>query len=174
MIAFIDIDTQIDFVFPAGALYAPGAERVIPVVAKLNHLGARYGIPVISTVCAHPENSEEFRVWPPHCVIGTVGQQKPAATLAGQILIPKNELDPFSNPAFEAEAPEECYVYGVLLEYCVQYALTGLLERGRKVWLVTDATAHLLEEAGRTVTDDFVKAGGCLIESGQIPIRLAS
>ena len=33
---FVDVDTQNDFVLPAGALYAPGAEHVIPAVAKLN------------------------------------------------------------------------------------------------------------------------------------------
>src|SRR5581483_4392706 len=27
---FFDIDTQVDFMFPAGALYAPGAEKLIP------------------------------------------------------------------------------------------------------------------------------------------------
>ena len=34
--AFIDVDTQIDFMFPAGALYVPGAELVLPQVATLN------------------------------------------------------------------------------------------------------------------------------------------
>src|SRR5689334_10348127 len=36
MRAFFDIDTQIDFLFPAGALYSPGAERIIEPVARLN------------------------------------------------------------------------------------------------------------------------------------------
>ena len=27
---FFDIDTQIDFVYPAGALYVPGAEHILP------------------------------------------------------------------------------------------------------------------------------------------------
>ena len=174
MQAFFDIDTQIDFVFPAGALYAPGAERVIPAVTKLNRAGPH----VISTMCAHPENAAEFKVWPPHCVVGTVGQQKPAATRSGQIIVEKNALDPFSNPSMDDLLKDlgidECYVYGVLLEYCVQHALMGLLKRGRNVWLVTDATTHLSEQAGRKVIDDFLAAGGRLIESSQIPIRFAS
>ena len=97
MTAWLDIDTQIDFVFPAGALYGAGAERVIPAVAELNHYAKEHGIPVISTMCAHPEDSQEFRIWPPHCVVGTVGQRKPAATLLGdstkQIIIEKDDLD---------------------------------------------------------------------------------
>ena len=102
MKAFFDIDTQIDFVFPAGALYGAGAERVIPEVAALNRYAGEHGIPLISTMCAHPEDAGEFQVWPPHCVIGTIGQRKPAATLLGdpekQILIEKDDLDMFSNP----------------------------------------------------------------------------
>src|ERR1700683_2815631 len=101
MKAFFDIDTQIDFVFPAGALYGAGAERVIPHVAALNREAGKRGIPLISTMCAHPENAREFQVWPPHCVVGTVGQQKPATTLLapgqGQIFIEKDDLDMFRN-----------------------------------------------------------------------------
>src|SRR6185503_6794026 len=79
--AFFDIDTQIDFLFPAGALYAPGAERIIEPVSRLNRFAAESGIPLVSSMCAHPEDAEEFRVWPPHCVAGTFGQQKPVVTL---------------------------------------------------------------------------------------------
>ena len=103
MKAFFDIDTQIDFVFPAGALYTPGAERVIPAVAALNRYAAEHGIPLISTMCAHPENAEEFQVWPPHCVMVRWASKSPAATLladkAKQIFIEKDDLDLFSNPA---------------------------------------------------------------------------
>jgi nicotinamidase/pyrazinamidase len=38
---FVDVDTQIDFLFPAGALYVPGAERLLPAIARLNHLPPR-------------------------------------------------------------------------------------------------------------------------------------
>ena len=78
---FFDIDTQLDFVSPAGALYVPGAERIMPTVAHLNQLAGQRSIPVISTMDAHPENDIEFRDWPPHCVAETIGQQKPAGSL---------------------------------------------------------------------------------------------
>src|SRR5665213_1774934 len=70
MRAFFDIDTQIDFVYPAGALYGKGAEHVLPAVAQLNRYAALQGIRLFSTTCAHPENAAEFRTWPPHCVVG--------------------------------------------------------------------------------------------------------
>src|SRR5271165_5835142 len=66
--AFVDVDTQLDFLFPAGALYVPGAERIVPAVARLNRYAAECGIPVISTTDAHTETDPEFAVWPPHCI----------------------------------------------------------------------------------------------------------
>ena len=86
---FIDIDTQLDFLFPAGALYVPQAERILPAIARLNHFAAAHSIPLISTVDAHTENDTEFAQWPHHCVAGATGQHKPEATLlARRITIP--------------------------------------------------------------------------------------
>ena len=95
---FFDIDTQIDFVYPAGALYVPGAEEILPVIGQLN----RKAPIVISTMDAHSENDPEFQIYPHHCVVGTIGQQKAALTLIEkrdqQIIIEKQTLDCFSNP----------------------------------------------------------------------------
>src|SRR5580704_1693396 len=74
---FFDIDSQIDFVYPAGALYVPGAERIVPVIAELN----RRAPLVISTMDAHSEDDPEFQIYPHHCVVCTTGQQKPSITL---------------------------------------------------------------------------------------------
>jgi nicotinamidase/pyrazinamidase len=161
MKAFFDIDTQLDFMVPAGALYVPGAELILPKVAELNRYAAANGIPVISTTCAHTEDAAEFKQWPPHCVTGTFGQQKPAVTLlekrviipvspchidlagAQQIIVEKNELDVFSNPNFipllDKLGITDCEVYGVLLEYCVTRAAIGLLKTGRTVRLRREA-----------------------------------
>jgi nicotinamidase/pyrazinamidase len=169
MTAFFDIDTQIDFLFPAGALYTHGAESVIPAVAALNRHASQQGIPLISTVCCHEEAAEEFKIWPPHCVAGTWGQRKPAATIVpGQIIVEKNELDLFSNPKTESLLESECVVYGVLTEYCVRLAIMGMLQRGRKVSLVTDAIFHLSDsEAAKTIRE-FVAAGGTRVEKNSI------
>src|ERR1700683_5504186 len=78
---FFDVDTQIDFMYPAGALYVPGAENVVGEIAALKRFADSQGIPLVSTMDAHSEDDPEFRVWPPHCVVGTAGQLKPEATL---------------------------------------------------------------------------------------------
>jgi nicotinamidase/pyrazinamidase len=45
---YFDIDTQIDFMYPAGALYVPGAERLLPLISRLNQQAEV----VVSTMCA--------------------------------------------------------------------------------------------------------------------------
>ncbi len=50
---FFDVDTQIDFLFPAGALYVPGAEKIVNRVGELNHWAESEFLTVVSTMDAH-------------------------------------------------------------------------------------------------------------------------
>jgi nicotinamidase/pyrazinamidase len=168
-----DIDTQIDFLYPAGALYVPGAERIVPAIARLNHYAAAHSIPVVSTMCAHSENDPEFRDWPPHCIVGTTGQLKPQSTLVpSAIILEKQQLDLFTSPRLrpllEELAADAYVVYGVVTEYCVSYAALGLLATGRAVTLVTDAIQSLSAEAARKTVEDFTSRGGHLITADQL------
>lgn len=173
---FFDIDTQIDFVFPAGALYVPGAERLVPSFAILNRYAAAHGFPVVSTTCAHAENDAEFRQWPAHCVSGTVGQQKPQALLlekgAAQIILQKQKLDLFSNPdlpsLLEELRADSYVVYGVVTEYCVRFAALGLLQTGKPVTLVTDAIKELSPEARESMIREFTAGGGKLASLSEV------
>jgi nicotinamidase/pyrazinamidase len=187
---FIDVDSQIDFLFPAGSLYVSGAERIVPNIAKLNAFAAQRGILVISTMDAHTENDPEFRTWPPHCVAGTTGQQKPAVTLldkrvtvpnapslpetagAQQILLEKQSVDCFTNPnlipLLDRLGADRCVVYGVVTEICVKNATFGLLKIGRKVELVTDAVKELDRVASAEMLAQFSAAGGHLTTSTDI------
>ncbi len=166
---FLDIDTQIDFLFPAGALYVPGAERLLPALVRLNRYAAEHGIPVVSTMDAHAEDDLEFRVWPPHCIAGTQGQQKPAALMlkgAQQIIVEKRTIDVFSETnlsrVLESLNGDRYVVYGVVTEYCVASALAGLRATGKPIELVKDAIQHIDEAAAARVLADFTSAGGRL------------
>ncbi len=173
---FFDIDTQIDFLYPAGALYVPGAERIIPAVAELN----RRAPLVISTMCAHSEDDPEFKLYPHHCVVSTIGQSKPAATLldksdaARQVILEKQELDCFSNPRLDPLLRElgaqRAVVYGVVTEICVRLAAFGLLKRGLRVEVVTDAVEALEEGAARKMFSEFQAAGGHLTTLAELQI----
>lgn len=189
---FFDVDTQIDFLMPSGALYVPGAERIVERVAALNRWAAAHGIPVISTMDAHAENDPEFRDWPPHCVAGTFGQHKPVSTLlegritvrnvagppevegAPQIVLEKQALDCFSAlnlPALLDQFDAQRYVvYGVVTEICVKLAALGLLKTGRRVDLVTDAIKELDEAAAASFQSDFTAFGGNLISLAALSV----
>jgi len=184
MTVFFDVDTQLDFLYPAGALYVPGAESIVPQIVTLNRYAAEHGIPVVSTMDAHTENDPEFRDWPPHCVAGTAGQQKPAATLlepraaipsslqdfdvkgARQILLEKQSVDCFTNAnlpsLLNVLGAERCVVYGVVTEICVKNAALGLLKSGREVALVTDAVRSLDDAKRAQFFEEFAAAGGKL------------
>lgn len=169
---FFDIDTQIDFMLPTGALYVPGAENIIPIVAALN----RKAPIVISSMCAHSEDDPEFAVYGHHCVLGTVGQQKPPVTLlndpARQFFIPKQELNVFSSPGLlpllKRLNADSYVVYGVVTEICVEFAAFGLLESGKSVALVTDAIRSLDASAAASMIARFTEAGGHLATSQEL------
>ncbi len=182
--AFLDVDTQIDFMFPAGALYVPGAERLLPLFERLTRYAACAGIPLVSTMDAHTEDDPEFRVWPPHCVIGTAGQQKAAGTLlerravvhagpgpvaiegARQIIVEKHRIDIFEDSnlgrVIEMVRADRYVVYGLVTEYCVRCGGLGLLRTGKRVELATDAIRSLSADEERRTTEEFTAAGGRL------------
>jgi len=166
---FFDVDTQIDFVYPAGALYVPGAEHIVTVIGELN----RRAPVLISTMDAHTEDDPEFQIFPPHCVVGTTGQHKPAITLVDrQLIIEKQKLDCFSSPRLEpllAQLNADRYVvYGVVTEICVRHAAFGLLRTGKPVELVTDAVKALDEQEASEMFREFTAAGGRLTTSTAI------
>jgi nicotinamidase/pyrazinamidase len=192
---FVDIDTQLDFLFPAGALYVPGSGEILSNLAALTLHGSDRGHQIVSSVDAHSENDPEFKTWKPHCVVGTTGQLKPRATLcerhlvvpslpgalepliehlprAKQIIIEKQGLDCFSNPNLspflETLGAERFVVYGVATEYCVRCAIEGLMAIGKPLYLVSDAIRSINPEAGQKLINDFTDQGVVLRKTADV------
>jgi nicotinamidase/pyrazinamidase len=186
---FVDVDSQLDFLYPSGALYVPGAERIVPAIARLNRYAASNGIPLVSTTDAHTEHDPEFQIWPPHCVAGTNGQHKAASTLlerrvvipnrdcpieigdAQQIIVEKQTVDVFAPPptlrrVIDRLAADRFVVYGVVTEICVLFAARGLLKTGKPVAIVTDAVQSLDPVKSAAALDEIVAAGGSLARAG--------
>ena len=165
---FFDVDTQLDFLYPAGALYVPGAEALLPALTRLTAYAAAHGLPIVSTMDAHSGDDPEFRTWPHHCVIGCLGQRKPAETLLGtrgrQYFIEKQQVNCFTSAALMpllAHLQADHYVvYGVVTEVCVRHALRGLLATGKRITLLTDAIKELDPLAAQATLNELVAAGG--------------
>jgi nicotinamidase/pyrazinamidase len=187
---FVDVDTQLDFLFPAGALYVPGAERIIPALVQLNQHAEARGIPLLSTADAHAENDPEFAAWPPHCVAGALGQRKPAATLlesrvvipnrdikapldnASQYILEKQTIDLFetktARPVLDWLRADRFVVYGVVTEICVLSAVRGLLGPGKQVAVVADAIQALNIDAAAQALEEIRSLGGAVVSLGEI------
>ena len=166
---YFDIDTQIDFLFPSGALYVPGAERLIPTIASLN----RKAPVLISTMCEHTEDDPEFQIYPPHCVAGTVGQLKPASLMVlNQIIFAKQELNAFANPRLESllqTMEADAYVvFGVVTEICVQFVAEKLLTFGKPVTIVSDAIQHWDSTKADLFLNNFQLRGGMIRAAAEL------
>jgi nicotinamidase/pyrazinamidase len=170
--AFLDIDTQLDFLFPAGALYVPGAEQIAPALGALTQFAKQREIPIVSTMDTHREEDPEFRSWKPHCVRGTQGWQKYTPTLVGQTLFEKDRIEFFADERLarilDDIGAKRFVVYGLVSEYCVRAAIFGLLERQAHVELVTDAIKSLDPAQERAVIARFTAAGGKLVQSNEL------
>lgn len=196
-IVFVDIDTQLDFIMPQGKLYVKGAKALIPALKRLTGIAKKFDIPIFSSVDTHIKNDPEFSQFPPHCVAGSRGQKKILQTLLKRrILIPqdaleKNELfdkikgypqlifqkdtyDIFVNRNLSrALKPfKAAFVYGVALDYCLKYAVLGLLKAGLKVNLVVDAVKPVDAGAGKAILSKFKTSGVQLIRAKDAAVRV--
>jgi len=192
-VVFWEVDTQADFMLPGGKLYVPGAERIIPNLRRLVDAAREGRVFLVSDACVHTLEDEEFKVWPPHCLAGTPGAQIIPETLtenfhlipnrAGarlpadlgkfqQVVLEKQTLDVFDNPNAEAvlerlDREAEFIVFGVVTEYCVRCAASGLLDRGRRVAIVTDAVETLNPADGRRTLEELTARGARLLTTDQ-------
>jgi nicotinamidase/pyrazinamidase len=181
-ILFFDVDTQNDLIDPSGALPVPGAAGLASNFARLTRTARTRGVPVIATVLdrhqgdAEITDAPDFRhTFPPHCLHGTSGQEKPKETALPEarivdreaksstdirgdvdhgeqlLLLLKERFDPFRGVnlgrLLDEVRPRRIVVYGVPLDQSVRYTIDGLLERGyTDLALVTDATAGFDED----------------------------
>jgi nicotinamidase/pyrazinamidase len=164
---FLDIDTQMDFVYPGGALYVPGAEFILERVGELNRSALAQGYKLLATADAHTENDPEFRSWPPHCVKNAFGSRKASATLVeGMPILEKQSVDCFTNPQMEeilrSWEIRAATVYGVVTEICVKHAVLGLLDRGIQVAVETTAVRELSATSRDLFFEEVRARGGVL------------
>jgi nicotinamidase/pyrazinamidase len=192
-LVFWEVDTQADFMLPGGKLYVPGAERLLPNIRRLTGAARAHGIVLISHGCYHTPDDPEFKTFSPHCVKGTPGSllvpealtekiftvpNEPSAALPGvltdyqQIHLEKQTLD-----IFESRHAEELVkrlakdtafvVFGVVTEYCVRLAAKGLLDRGRRVFIVKDAIETLNAKDGDRAIAELQTLGAKFITTDE-------
>ena len=190
---FWEVDVQRDFVLPGGKLYVPGAEKLLPNIKRLTDAARQGKVFLVSSGDFHPTNDPEFKTFPPHCVKGTSGAElvpeavtervvrvpndlegKIPADLSKyqQVLLEKQTLSVFETRHVDELVRRlgdraEYVVFGVVTEYCVSFAVKGLLERGRRVAVVQDAIETLKPEEGKKTVEEFQRLGARMTTTDQ-------
>ncbi|HTR67343.1 MAG TPA: isochorismatase family cysteine hydrolase [Terriglobales bacterium] len=192
------VDAQEDFMRPGGKLYVPGAEKLLPNIQMLVDTARAGQAFLVSHGCFHTPDDPEFQTFPPHCVKGTSGAEfVPQAMTASyvrvpndagssipedflqkqQIVLEKQTLDIFESRHADAllenfDRKTEFIVFGVVTEYCVGFAAKGLLNRGRRVALVSDAIETLDRKAGEQTIEQLQASGARLVSTQEALARL--
>ena len=190
---FWEVDVQADFMLPGGKLYVPGAEKLLPNIRKLTDAARRDEVFLVSHGCFHPANDPEFQQFPPHCLKGTPGAEFVPEALADkfarienrpteklpedltnyqQIVLEKQTLDIFDTHHADAlverlGSSPEFVVFGVVTEYCVNYAAKGLLARKHRVTVVKDAIETLDPKVGAKTISDLQNLGARLVTTDE-------
>jgi nicotinamidase/pyrazinamidase len=191
---FWEVDLQADFMLRGGKLYVPGAEKILPNIRKLTDAARRGKVFLVSHGCFHSPNDPEFKQFPPHCVKGTAGAEFVPEALADnfvrvendvnaklpedlfkyhQIILEKQTLDIFeSHHANELLKrlgnAAEFVVFGVVTEYCVGFAVKGLLKRKRRVAVVRDAIETLATAVGEKSLTELQSLGARMVNTDEI------
>src|ERR1700758_3304949 len=190
---FWEVDVQRDFMLPGGNLYVPGAEKLLPNIRRLTDAERQNKVFLVSHGCFHPKGDPEFKIFPPQCLKGSAGSElvpealtdkvvrvenDPAAKIPEdlssyqQILLEKQTLNIFESRHADELVRRlgdqaEFVVFGVVTEYCVSFAATGLLERGRRVAVVQDAIETLKQEDGQKTVAELQRLGARFITTDQ-------
>lgn len=195
-IAFIDVDTQVDFMEPGGKLYAQGAEGIKPNLARLVRFAREHAVPLVSSVDAHAPGDAEFGEFPPHCLKGTPGQRRVAESITGREVLVENapsdtlpdptrvhpvlekqQFSLFTNQRADqvigATGARDLAVFGVVTEVCVRQAVLGLLERGYGVRVVEDAIWPIDAKGGAAALEEMVRAGARLTTTSVLLAELS-
>lgn len=182
------VDTQVDFMRADGALAVPGAERLIaPMQAWLEGLTPGDTAGILFTHDTHdPEryaDSAEAALFPPHCLRGTPGWANVLDPARLDAAIPcyhlyKGVFDMWAEPdlplvnaadgttrprdrffaAMDRTTLADVVVIGVAADYCVRWAIAGLLERGFRVTVPAALTRGIDRSIETVAAEDFPRS----------------
>lgn len=155
--ALLIIDMLNDFISQEGSLVVPGADRIVPRIARILEEARRQGVTVVYVADAHREDDLEFRHWPPHAIAGSWGGEvvEGLKPVPADYLIPKRRYSAFFGTDLDNYLRElgirKLYLTGVLTNICVYATALDACMRNYEVAVFGDAVASLSEE-----TDEFV------------------
>lgn len=195
----VDVDTQYDLLRQCNGDHS----QLLRQIRRLMAWARTEGIPVISTALARPgssTNNVSPLGSPTQCIEGTPGQQKIGYTMLPrqiwfgpenrldlprrllsdyqQIIFEKRSEDPFLQPRADrllTEAKmEDFIVFGMGIDKAVRATVLGLLNRRKRVLVVTDAVDGAELRSGYMALRQMEAKGARLIQTASLtgPSRL--
>jgi nicotinamidase/pyrazinamidase len=146
------------------------ARRIIPNIQRLLEQELAQGSKVFFICDRHEPDDLEFKMFPPHCIEGTVEAEviPELAKYPGEI-IPKKRYSGFFDTPLEAKLkefkPEKTIVCGVLTNICVMYTVSSARNRDYQVEVPVDCVASPDEKAHQFALEQIEKVLGAKLTS---------
>jgi nicotinate phosphoribosyltransferase len=152
------------------------ARNIIPRMQKLLERELEQGSKIFYVCDHHIPNDPEFKMFPPHCIEGTVEAELIAelSQYPGEI-IPKRTFSSFYNTPLDkrlkAIKPETVVVCGVTTHICVLHAVIDARDRSYEVEVPVDCVASFDKKAHSFALDYMEKVLGANLIEPSVNIR---
>ena len=146
------------------------ARRIIPNIQHLLEQELAQGATVFFICDRHAPDDLEFKMFPPHCVEGTI-EAEVIPELAGYQgeIIPKRRYSAFFGTPLEEKLnklkPEKLIVCGVCTNICVLHTVANARNRDYEVEVPVDSVASFDEAAHRFALEHMEKTLGARLTS---------
>ncbi len=192
--ALLVVDVQNDFADPAGSLYVPGGEQVVPLINDEIERAKEADGKLFYTQDWHPESTPHFEkdggIWPVHCVVGTWGAElHPQLAVDGPVVRKGSNgedgysgftmRDPLSGETIEtplagmlaAAGVTRLVVAGLATDYCVKSTVLDARSHGYPVTVLEHAIRAVDRQPldGSRAVEEMLAAGSLLESRGQVP-----
>ncbi len=159
-----------DFAREGGALYCgPGVGRIIPVIQRELERARAAREPVIYLTDNHLPDDAEFKVFPPHAIVGTKGAEiiPEVAPEETDDVIPKRRYSGFFGTDLDITLREReidtLRLVGDCTNICVLYTAADARNLGYAVEVVRDGVTSFDEEAHHDALRELEKTLGATI-----------
>ena len=164
--AVLVIDMLRGFLEEGYPLYCGGrARRIIPNIERLLEQELAQGSAVFFICDHHTPDDPEFKMFPPHCIDGTIEAEviPELASYQGEV-IPKRRFSGFFGTTLEEKLkklkPEKLIVCGVCTNICVMHTVADTRNRDYQVEVPVDCVASFDEGAHQFALEHIEKVLG--------------
>lgn len=150
-----------------------GARRIIPNIQGLLERELAHGSRVFFICDHHDPGDLEFKMFPPHCLAGTVEAEviPELAEYPGEIIL-KKRYSGFFGTSLEQKLkelkPEKIIVCGVCTDICVLHSVANARNRDYSVEVPADCVASFDEKAHRFALEHMEKVLGAKLTSFKV------